>query len=149
MATGLVLMALTLGACQPRATPNDPIVASVRANDVAAIDAFIAAGGNVNLRDREGNPLIYLASGPQGGPEGAARLIQAGARIDVTGATGRTPLENAVGWCDVDIVQLLLFAGANPLPLGKGKAETVACKAPQDRRLQVLDIIAKALAEKI
>ena len=103
----LALLVLALGACQPRAVPNDPIIASVRANDAAAIAAYIANGGDVNLKDREGNPLLYIASGPQGGPEAVAALIAAGARVDTRSAKGRTPLENAVGWCDIQMVQLL------------------------------------------
>ena len=97
----VALLVLALGACQPRAVPNDPIIASVRANDTAAVAAFVADGGDVNLKDREGNPLIYIASGPQGGPEVAAALLAAGARVEVKSASGRTPLENAVGWCDM------------------------------------------------
>ncbi len=145
---GLLLTVLLIGACQPRAVANDPIIASVRANDVAALRAFVAKGGDVNMTDREGNPLIYLASGPQGGPEIALALIKAGARIDVKSANGRTPLENAVGWCDVDMVQLFLFAGADPTELGGKRVEDVVCKEPADRRAVVLALIAKAVLDK-
>ncbi len=144
----LVIVALSLSACLPRAVPNDPIVSSVRNNDVEAFDAFVAKGGDVNLTDREGNPLIYLAAGPQGGTEIMARLIEAGADINATGASGRTPLENAVGWCDVEMVQLLLFAGADFTSLGNGKAKETACKAPADRRAIVILLIERAIAEK-
>ncbi|MBU1176275.1 MAG: hypothetical protein KKH72_12795 [Alphaproteobacteria bacterium] len=145
----LLVLVLVLAACQPRAVANDPVVASVRANDVAAVAAFVADGGDVNLTDREGNPLLYLATGPQGGPEVAAALIAAGARLEIASANGRRPLENAVGWCDVDMVQLLLFAGADPMPLADGRAEDVACKAPADRRATVLAMIASAIGAKI
>lgn len=145
---GLVVLLLALAACQPRAVPNDPIIAAVRANDVATLEAFVKTGGDVNLTDREGNPLLYLATGPQGGPEVAAILIRAGARLETKSATGRTPLENAVGWCDIDMVQLLLFAGADPSLLGNDKAGDVACKAPADRRAVVIEMIAKAIEKR-
>lgn len=148
MRTSLVILTLSLTACLPRAVPNDPIVSSVRNNDVEALDAFIAEGGDVNLTDREGNPLIYLAAGPQGGTEIMARLIEAGARIDATGASGRTPLENAVGWCDIETVQLLLGAGADFTSLDNGKAAEAACKAPQDRRATVIMMVERAIADK-
>ena len=144
----MLALAVPLAACQQRATANDPVIAKVRANDVGAVQSFLASGGDVNLTDREGNPLMYLASGPQGGPEVAAVLLQAGANVEAKSATGRTPLENAVGWCDVKMVQLLLFAGADPLQLGNGRAEEVACKAPEDRRYTVLAMIANAIADK-
>lgn len=148
-AKALLALALvaTVAACLPRAVANDPIVARVRANDVAAVTAFINAGGNVNLTDREGNPLIYLAAGPQGGTEVAAALIKAGARIETESATGRTPLENAVGWCDLEMVQLLLFAGADPRRLAGTRVAEVACKTPEDRRAAVIDMIARAIRE--
>ena len=144
----LAILVLALGACQPRAVPNDPIIASVRANDAAAIAAYIANGGDVNLKDREGNPLLYIASGPQGGPEAVAALIAAGARVDTRSAKGRTPLENAVGWCDIQMVQLLLYAGADPMGLAGGRAAEVACKEPTDRRASVLTIIDTAIKDK-
>ncbi len=146
--TVAVILALSLSACLPRAVPNDPIVSSVRNNDVAALDAFIANGGDVNLTDREGKPLIYLAAGPQGGTEVMARLIEAGAKINATSASGRTPLENAVGWCDVEMVQLLLYAGADFTALENGNVNEVACKAPADRRATVILMIEQAIAEK-
>ena len=143
----MLCLAAALTACQPRAVPNDPIVASVRSNDVAAVEAFIAEGGNVNMTDREGNPLIYIATGPQGGPQVAAALIVAGARLNETSANGRTPFENAVGWCDVEMVQLLLFAGADPTTLADGRAEQVVCKEPADRRATVLAMVARAIED--
>ena len=144
----LALSALALAACQPRAVPNDPIITDVRANNVGAVEAFIAEGGDVNLKDREGNPLLYIAVGPQGGPEVTATLIAAGARLETKSASGRTPLENAVGWCDIEMVQLLLFAGADPMPLDGGRAADVACKEPLDRRGTVLALIARAIEDK-
>ena len=148
MWTAVVILMLSLSACLPRAVPNDPIVSSVRNNDVAALDAFIADGGDVNLTDREGKPLIYLAAGPQGGTEVMARLIEAGAKINATGASGRTPLENAVGWCDVEMVQLLLYAGADFTSLENDRVKEVVCKAPADRRASVILMIEQAIAEK-
>lgn len=147
-ATVAMLSTAALGACQSRAVPNDPVVAAVRANDVAAVERFLQAGGNANLTDREGNPLLYLASGAQSGLGVAADLIAAGADLNGKGATGRTPLENALGWCDVNMVQMLLTAGASADNLAGGVAERVACAAPADSRAAVLDLIDKAIAGK-
>ena len=46
------------------------------------------------------------------------------------------------------MVQLLLFAGADPIGLADGRAAQVVCKEPIDRRQTVLALIEKAIKDK-
>lgn len=141
----LVLMgtlAATLAGCQPRATPESDIVLAVRKNDVQTVRTWLQAGGDPNQKSREGDPLLYIASGAVGGPGVARALIEAGADVSGRGATGRTPLENAAGWCDVAAVGLLLGAGAQRGPLANpDQASKIVCQQPLDRRARVFALL--------
>lgn len=79
------------------------------------VDALVAAGALVDGRDIAGaTPLLYAA-----GRDGAAhagsvrRLIAAGASLDLPDDRGVTPLMQAVCWENLDMVKLLVEAGAD------------------------------------
>jgi ankyrin repeat protein len=62
--------------------------------NLGVLDRLIAAGADVNTRDRGlSTPLIYAAL--RGKRETAQKLLEAGAQIDVTDAVGWTPLHFA------------------------------------------------------
>ena len=76
-----------------------------------AVEALVRAGADVNALDGDGNtPLISASS-----VEVADRLLQAGARIDITNGLGQTALGAA---CESSqryaIAMLLISAGADP-----------------------------------
>ncbi len=144
---GLALgLMLALGGCQKRPGPEDPVVMAVRANDAGEVQAYLDAGGDPDLRSREGDTLLYIASGSKGGVEVAKLLIANGADVDLAADNGRTPLANAAGWCDTARVALLLDAGASvrPLAMSDGGLEGSVCKQPEGSRQDILALLRAA-----
>ena len=84
--------------------------------DASEVARLIAAGEDVNLRDRGGWTPLHFAA--QKSSAAAARvLIEAGATIDVRDTDGNTPLFRAVfsSGGNGDVIGLLRSAGADPL----------------------------------
>lgn len=81
---------------------------AVQAGDAAAVTAALDAGMDPNTRD-EGNytPLMVAQD-----PRVARRLLQAGAGVNVRSLDGHTPLIEAARVCNLEVVRLLLQAGA-------------------------------------
>lgn len=132
-----------LWGCQPRDGKEAEIAAAVRDNDVAAVRQYLESGGDPDAVSRDGAPLIYLATGPRGGVEVLAVLIASGADLEQTAENARTPLMNAAGWCDAQMVEMLLEAGANAAYTTPG-GDTIrgaVCAGPLDRRAAVLNLL--------
>ncbi len=81
---------------------------AVGKGDLAAVTAALDAGLDPNARD-EGNytPLMVVDD-----PRVARRLLLAGADVNVRGLDGHTPLIEAARSCKLEVVRLLLQAGA-------------------------------------
>lgn len=143
----VVLLALTWGGllsgCQPRPAKAPPVFDAVRKNDVAAVNRYLKDGGDPNLADANGDTLLYVAAGPKGGAAVTAALLAGGAQPEAGNRDGRTPLQNAAGWCSTDVVAALLSGGADPLrPGGNGKtAFDSVCASPADRRAATLELL--------
>ncbi len=143
----LLLAGVALAACQPRQS-NDPIVSAVALNETEKVADYLAEGGDPGQKTRDGDPLLYVASGPRGGVDVARQLLEAGADPNARSAEGRTVLQNAASWCDIAMVTLLLDVGANAMATGpEGKRPLdVVCSSPAERRAQVTDILIRAEA---
>lgn len=94
------------------------LIESVHAQDLAGVHAALNAGANVNVRDdreplgHQNTPLHEAAIGTS---LAIVRvLLAAGANVDVSCASGWTPLMRACnsGW--LEAAMLLLDAGADP-----------------------------------
>jgi ankyrin repeat protein len=82
----------------------------IRASDLSAIKALLAAGADPNATDDSGaTPLMYAAA--VGSSETTAALLEAGANVNTAAADGTTPLMWASG--DAAKSRLLLDAGAD------------------------------------
>ncbi len=144
MRGGVVLgasLVMLLG-CQPRGGEENQVVSIVRNNDAQTLQAYLESGGDPDVVDKDGLPLIYIAAGPRGGIDVLRLLIAADADIEATEPEGRTALMNAAGWCAADMVVALLEAGADQAKTddqGRTARDSV-CAGPLDRRAQVLDI---------
>jgi ankyrin repeat protein len=92
----------------------DALIASAKANDLRAVDLFMAAGMNPDVTDSSGAPaLIYAAQ--DGYMLIAESLLQYGANVNaVDPANGKTALYYAVESEDLQMTRLLLKYGANP-----------------------------------
>lgn len=82
-------------------------------NDNPILIQQLRFGCDPNALNQHGESLLYVATGPKGGVEVARTLIKAGANPD-RGHRGYTPLMNAASWNNLETVELLLTAGANP-----------------------------------
>lgn len=128
---------------------DTPLVKAVRLNDAETLTAMLADGNDPNATDRDGDSLVYIAVGQHGGREVLQVLIGAGADLEKGSGEGRTPLQNAAGWCSVHLVRMLLDAGANPHHAGRGGQLPVdsVCKRPQDRRDETMRVLLAAMHE--
>ncbi len=139
---------MLISACQPR-KPEIPVASAVQKNDVDVVRQYLAQGGDPNMKSRFGDPLIFLASGRQGGVDVTRILIEAGADVNVVGRNGIPVLNSAVSWCNVEEVALLLKAGADVNKRGKKNRSVldVVCKVPEDRRALTINILRAAGAK--
>lgn len=81
--------------------------------DLTWVRFLTQKGANPNIRDKEGNTPLQIASA-LGFIEGVEVLIGAGANIDDTNVAGETPLIAAVHKRDVAMVRILLANKADP-----------------------------------
>lgn len=113
-------------------------------NDVVAMRKFISGGFSMETRDGEGNSALHVAAS-NGAQDSANFLLDHGLKVDLPGASGRTPLMAAVISNQTNMVRWLLRQGADPrmkdeegfrplmLAVREGCAGSVAELAPYDR----------------
>ncbi|WP_051332342.1 ankyrin repeat domain-containing protein [Cucumibacter marinus] len=146
---GAMLALATVSGCE-RPPPDPPIARDVRNNDVEAVRAYLAEGGDPNAEDGDGDSLLYISAGPRGGAAVMALLLEAGADPEKGSGERRSALQNAAGWCTPRQVQMLVDAGADPLKKGwNGKTPLdEVCAAPEDRRQEVIEILERAILSR-
>lgn len=143
-----LMLPLTTG-CLPRATSDDPVVIAVRNDEPSEVRAYLRDGGDPNLKSRDGDPLLYIAAGPLGGHRVAKLLIEAGADVNAKSRNGRTAFENAVGWCDLETIALLVEAGANTdMSKTDHEALNATCVGPNGQRKTKSQMISEAVSRK-
>jgi ankyrin repeat protein len=86
---------------------------AVARRDLLWVKFLIQQKANPNIRDNKNVTPLVLAS-QLGFADGAEALIAAGAQVDIPNSTGETPLIAAVHKRDIQIIRLLLKAGADP-----------------------------------
>jgi len=79
---------------------------------IEVVKLLLTSGARVNKRTRDcrDSALMYATAG--GHIEIVKLLIAAGAKVNVTNKSGYTPLTNALNWKNIDMVNVLLDAGA-------------------------------------
>jgi len=106
-------------------------VDSVLHNRPLMLQAYLLAGGDPNAQTPHG-PLAYLATGPNGGEQVLDVLLKQGADPNIR-FNGETPLMNAASWCALNLVQLLVQAGAD-LDLRNDRGQSAVdsvCSGPE------------------
>ena len=92
---------------------TDTAVDAIRRGDVAALRAFIKAGGDVNGHDARGMTPLLLAS-VRGDLASMQLVLDAGAKLDVPhGQSGALPLHLAASGGSVEAIKLLIGKGAS------------------------------------
>ena len=100
-----VLSAVPLGA--------DPLTDAIRGKDVAAVEAALDAGADLETRDRRGRTLLHVALSRRAW-DVAAMLLERGADVDARSQGGRTPLHQIAGNPEaVEAARLLVEYGAD------------------------------------
>ncbi|MCF4098981.1 ankyrin repeat domain-containing protein [Maritalea mediterranea] len=137
-----------LMACDERPGKPSELEQAVRDNNALKVQQMLAEGADPNFASESAGPLIYIAAGPKGGAEVTLVLLQAGADPNAANSDGRLPLQNAASWCSVNIVSLLLEAGANPHMKGKGDKTALddTCKRPQTERELIVNMLREAMS---
>ena len=114
------------GASQPEITQNhtpgqkrsgeptgeSTLMRAAQQGNLAAVDAELAAGSDVNLQDRRGRTALAYAIA-NGHEEIVKVLLKHGASIELADETGATPLMQAIPKGNLAILKLLLDKGAN------------------------------------
>lgn len=95
---------------EPNAKGETPLMLAAIKGSLPAVQALVKRGAAVN---RAGwTPLHYACSGPDNGV--AAFLIAHGAELNARSDNGTTPLMMAARYGSVDLVPVLIKAGAEP-----------------------------------
>ena len=119
---------------------KDDLVLACRACDLAAVDALIAAGRDVNAADAATGDTPLMAAAESGHSSCLRRLLEAGARPDVQTRSGNTAMRTAVLLGDSDAVEALLAAGADAsLETSRGTPLTAAAAAAQSTARRALN----------
>ena len=88
------------------------IHSTVGGGDVEAVKEFLAAGADVNVKDKRGLTPLHLAA-ISGHKEAVELLIAEGADVNAMRGGGGTPLSYAASWGHEEIVELLIANGAD------------------------------------
>jgi len=86
-------------------------MASVAAGDTETVKVGLGQGVPPTIRNENGFSALQIAV-RHGQHQTASALIEAGAKVDDTGADGLTPLFHAIYRDDADMVRLLMDSGA-------------------------------------
>ena len=86
----LLLSSITFGADAPD-RPTDAFYTAIRTNDLAAVNALLKQGSDVNVRDNDGaTPLMSAAA--VGSTDVMKRLLEAGAEVNARNTLGSSAL---------------------------------------------------------
>jgi len=108
---------------------------SVKAHNDNWVGFLLNKGANTEIKDRDGNTALHDAA-LVGDPTALAYLISMKARVNATNNNGETPLILAVHRKDIDAVQALIDAGADPKMQDTIAGKSALDYAKQDPRLR-------------
>lgn len=118
--------------------------------DLTWLNFLVFKGANPNLRTDKGvSPLALAVS--LGWADGAALLLERGARVNDPDSTGETPLIAAVHQRSLELVRLLIKGGADPLRAdnsGRNARDYAELMGKDSAVWEALDTAAKAGAAK-
>ena len=130
----VVLALASLGAAERDTRLAD----AAQAGDIAAVEALLQAGGDVDVPDSHGTTALHWAT-YRDDAEMATRLIAAGADVDLTNRYGATPLSLACVNGNPGIVEDLLELGALPNARAAGEPPLLTCA--RTGRLEAVELL--------
>jgi ankyrin repeat protein len=135
--------AILLGiSSEPRAASTPPIVAAVKANDIAAVRSLISRRVDVNAADADGTTALHWAARTDD-VELVRMLTRAGGDVRIADRYGITPLHLAAVNGSAPVITVLVGSGADVnavLPEG----ETILMTAARTGRPEALEILLTA-----
>jgi len=109
---------------------NGQLLVAARSNNVARAQELLAAGAEVNSRDRNGDSALNLAAS-RGNVELAEAMLAAKADVNLANIAGVTPLMGASFAGNGPLVRRLLAAGARVEPVDRIKKTAATYAAAQ------------------
>lgn len=137
---------------QPSASQKDPapsvdLHAAAAQGNLEAIQQYIKAGSDLNVKDPKGGACPLSTAALFGQTEAAMALIEAGADINCIDNDGATPLHVAAFFCRAEIVKALVGKGADrTIKNSYGSTPLEAVSAPFESVKLVYEHFAKTLA---
>ena len=144
---GVTVLGLLLTGVPATSAPaaDVPLVDAVKAGDVAAVQALIAQGIDVNAAEADGTtPLHWAATGQE--TEIARLLLAAGAGVNVGNRYGVRPLSLACADGNAPVIAALLNAGANP-NTSRMEGETALMTAARSGSVKAVKLLLDAGAD--
>ncbi|HEY0378629.1 MAG TPA: ankyrin repeat domain-containing protein [Pyrinomonadaceae bacterium] len=93
---------------------EEEFIERARRGNASAVRLFLAAGMNVDARDREGRTALMVSSGPGAGhADIICTLLGAGAAVNARDFGGKTALVTASGIVNAHVMKMLLDGGAD------------------------------------
>ena len=137
--SALILIAALLAPAAVAGTPDLPLIAAVRAGDVAAVRRLVREHVDANASDPDGSTALHWAA-DRGEPQLTELLLRGGARVAATTRYGVNPLSLAAANGNARTIELLLNAGADPdtALLGGETALMTAARTGRTEAVRVL-----------
>jgi ankyrin repeat protein len=110
---------------------------SVKLHNDNWVGFLLNKGADTSIKDRDGNTALHDAA-LMGDPTAVSYLISMKAKVNATNNNGETPLILAVHRKDIDLVQQLVAAGADPKIQDTIAGKSALDYAKQDPRLSAI-----------
>lgn len=110
---------------------------SVKAHADNWVGVLLNRGANTEIKDRDGNTPLHVAA-LVGDTTALSYLVAMKARVNATNGSGETPLTLAVHRRNIDVVRMLIEAGADPRIPDTIAGKSALDYAKQDTRLAAI-----------
>jgi ribosomal protein L23 len=138
----LISLSINTAFAQPKKTLDQAVVDG----DIERVKSEIAAGVNMNSKNRLGWTLLHIAVNKKH-TEISKLLIEKGADVNIRDNRGRRPIHLAVQTDQKDIVELLIEKGADINAID-GRAENALTLAKKNNQKEITDLLLKNGAEE-
>ena len=134
-----LLLCTSVVSAQDAGPSSDAFYSAIHDNDLKKLQALLKGGANPNVGDPRGGatPLMYAAA--VGSAGAMTLLVDSGANVNATNASGATALMWAV--TDLEKVRLLLARGADPKAVSKSGRTALMLAALTDNSADVVRML--------
>lgn len=126
---------------------GNPLLAAIYKRDLGEIDRITGLGSGLNFKGCESGTTPLIEAIGEGLPEVAAKLIMAGASVNLASDDGTTPLMMASWYQRKELVSLMLQREADVNALAKNGDSALIPAAQQSRDGETVDLLIRAGAD--